>query len=49
MKPTLIRKIGSGSFGQVFEAYFHCAPMAVKIINIDGDPAELPRTLLRFK
>ena len=49
LKPTLVRKIGSGSFGQVYEAYYHCAPMAVKILQLDGDVTALPDALLRFK
>lgn len=51
LKPTIVRKIGSGSFGQVFEVYYHSAPMAMKIINIEGDDVTtaLPGTLKRFK
>lgn len=49
LKPTIVRKIGNGSFGQVFEVYYHSAPMAIKIINIDGDATALPGALLRFK
>ena len=49
LKPTLLRKLGSGSFGQVFEAYYHSAPMAVKIMNLDGDAGAIAAGLLRFK
>lgn len=43
--PTLVRKLGSGSFGQVYEAYYCSAPMAVKVLNIDseGEAARLLR------
>ncbi|KAK9838338.1 hypothetical protein WJX81_005555 [Elliptochloris bilobata] len=50
LAPTLVRKLGSGSYGQVYECYFHCAPMAVKIITLDDDAQGVdPQTLLRFK
>jgi len=50
LAPTLVRKLGSGSFGQVYECHFHCAPMAVKIITLDDDTQAVdPQTLLRFK
>jgi len=35
IKPTLVTKLGQGSFGQVYEGWYHSAPMAVKIINVD--------------
>ena len=36
LRPALVRKIGSGSFGQVYEAFFRNAAMAVKIISLDS-------------
>jgi len=44
IKPTLVTKLGQGSFGQVYEGWYHSAPMAVKIINVDrctGVPIKL--------
>lgn len=35
IKPTLVTKLGQGSFGQVYEGWYHSAPMAVKIMNND--------------
>jgi len=36
LRPTLVRKLGAGSAGQVYEAYFMGAPVAVKILkNVD--------------
>ena len=43
IKPTLVTKLGQGSFGQVYEGWYHSAPMAVKIINVDrcsGAPSD---------
>ena len=33
LRSTLVRKLGAGSSGQVYEAYFMGAPVAVKILN----------------
>lgn len=41
IKPTLVTKLGQGSFGQVYEGWYHSAPMAVKIINVDRCTGEL--------
>lgn len=32
---TLVRQLGKGSFGHVFEGWYHSAPMAVKVMNVD--------------
>jgi hypothetical protein len=37
LRPSLTRKIGSGSFGTVWEAWFRHTAMAVKIISLDDD------------
>ena len=37
LKPNLVRKLGGGGYGQVYEAYHCSAPMAVKILTLD-DP-----------
>ena len=50
LRPTLVRKIGQGSFGQVYEATRHFAPVAVKVMTLaaeDGPPD--PAVLRRFK
>ncbi len=50
LRPTLVRKIGQGSFGQVYEATRHFAPVAVKVMTLaaeDGPPD--PDVLRRFK
>ena len=37
LRTTLVRKLGAGSAGQVYEAYFMGAPVAVKILkNVDA-------------
>ena len=38
LRPTLVRKLGAGSAGQVYEAYIMGAPVAVKILK-NVDPA----------
>ena len=35
IQPTLVRQLGKGSFGHVFEGWYHGAPMAVKVMNVD--------------
>ena len=50
LRPTLVRKIGQGSFGQVYEATKSFAPVAVKVMTLaaeDGPPD--PAVLRRFK
>ena len=49
LQPTLVKKLGNGSFGQVYEAYLHSAPMAVKVIKMDSDEDNLKLKLIRFK
>ena len=49
LQPTLVKKLGNGSFGQVYEAYLHSAPMAVKVIKMDNDEDNLKLKLIRFK
>ncbi|KAL0044448.1 hypothetical protein WJX82_007178 [Trebouxia sp. C0006] len=49
IKPTLVTKLGQGSFGQVYEGWYHSAPMAVKIINVDRCSGLNTRALQLFK
>lgn len=49
LAPTLVKLLGSGSFGQVYEAYLHSAPMAVKIIKLEAEDINLKQALIRFK
>lgn len=49
LQRNLVRKLGNGSFGQVYEAYYHSAPMAVKIIKIDNDEENIKFKIMRFK
>lgn len=49
LQPTLVKWLGGGSFGQVFEAYWRSAPAAVKVIKLDTDDSSLQLTLFRFK
>lgn len=51
LEPGLLRKLGNGSYGQVFQGTYLNAQVAIKVLNIDyDDPAGLSaETLLRFK
>ena len=47
----LLRKLGNGSYGQVYQGLYLNAQVAIKVLNVDyDDPAGLSaETLLRFK
>ena len=50
IKPSLVRKVGSGGFAQVYEVYMYGALMAVKIVNLKADQdLNLSEALIRFK
>lgn len=51
LEPGLLRKLGNGSYGQVFQGVYLNAQVAIKVLNVDyDDPAGLSaETLLRFK
>jgi hypothetical protein len=40
LEPGLLRKLGNGSYGQVFQGVYLNAQVAIKVLNIDyDDPA----------
>lgn len=51
LKGYLRNKLGKGSFGQVYKAYYRGDEIAVKFINIEANSTvhTLNSTLLKFK
>ena len=45
----LTNLLGHGSYGDVWEAHYHSAPVAVKTIKIETTPSSLHQTLTQFK
>ena len=45
----LTNLLGHGSYGDVWEAHYHSAPVAVKTIKIEATGASLHRVLTQFK